>query len=92
MDKIIEKVEKLAAGTTARDVEVNRRSFYLANASDSALVYFKERSEDGKACTAANGFILPPKTIFPRPLCAKTLSVLASAADTDVRILYVGEG
>ena len=41
---------------------------------------------------AENGFALLPKTIFPRPLCAKTLSVIASAADTDLRVLYVGEG
>lgn len=92
MEKVIKRAEKLKVGTSAKDLAVNRRDFYLVNTSESATVYFKEKSVDGKACTADNGFALPPKTIFPRPLCAKTLSVIASAADTDLRVLYVGEG
>lgn len=92
MEKVIERIEKVKVGTTAKDIAADRRDFFLENVSESATVYFKEKSEDGKVCTAENGFALLPKTIFPRPLCAKTLSVIASAADADLRVLYVGEG
>lgn len=92
MEKVIERIDRLKIGTTAKDIAVDRRDFFLENVSEGATVYFKEKSEDGRACTVENGFALMPKTVFPRPLCAKTLSVIASAADTDLRVLYVGEG
>lgn len=88
---IIEKVEKLTAGTTAKTVQVNCRSFLLQNRSDSAVVYFKEKAKDGAAATENNAFALGAGQTTDHVLCAQELSVIASAASTDVRILYVTE-
>ena len=82
--------EKIAVGTTAVNVEVNCRAFLIKNNSDSATVYFRE-AQDGKAATADEGFALAAGETCPVPLCARTLSLIASA-EADVRMLYIGEG
>lgn len=92
MNMIIRSAEKVSVGTSAKTVNVNSKTFLLVNTSETATVYFKEAAEDGKAATAANGFALLPKQMLQLPLCARQLSVISTAADTDVRILYVTEG
>lgn len=92
MNMIVRNAEKVEVGTSAKSVNVNSRSFLIVNTSESATVYFKEMAEDNKAVTAATGFALLPRQTIQLPLCARKLSLIASAASTDVRILYLAEG
>ena len=43
MEKVIERIEKVKVGTTAKDIAADRRDFFLENVSESATVYFKEK-------------------------------------------------
>jgi len=86
----IDSIEKVSVTTTAKDIEVNYRAFMIENLTDGKIVYFKEKSEDGKACTANNGFAIPGVKIFDKVMRAKTLSVIGSDS-CDARILYVVE-
>lgn len=92
MNMIVRSAEKVTVGTSAKSVNVNSKTFLMVNTSETNTVYFKEMAEDGKAVTAATGFALLPKETLQLPLCARTLSMIASAADTDVRLLYLTEG
>lgn len=92
MNMIVRGAQKLTVGTKAQTVAVNSKTFLIANASETATVYFKEAAEDAVAVTASNGFALLPKETLQVPLCARSLSIIASAADTDVRLLYLTEG
>lgn len=92
MNMIVRSAEKVIVGTSAKSVNVNSKTFLMVNTSEANTVYFKEMAEDGKAATAANGFALLPGQMLQLPLCARTLSMIASAADTDVRLLYLTEG
>lgn len=76
--------------TTAKDVNIGFQDFLMANNSES-VVYFREKTLDGKAVTAKTGFALQPKSATPYPMTADTLSIIGSAA-ADVRILFVGHG
>ena len=89
--KKIERVIALTAGTTAATVDIRGMAFLMENNSDSASVYFKEKRDDGADAAADNGWRLPPATAMPFPLTAMDLSVIASAADTDVRLLILDE-
>ena len=89
---IIESTKKVNAGTKAVSVEAHCRPFLMVNTSGSATVYFKEEAEDGKAVTEANGFVLLPGQTLRIPLMARKLSILASEADVDVRLLFCQEG
>jgi len=80
-------VEKVTVGATASDVAVKSRTFFIANNHATNSVYFKEKN--GADVTTDTGFLLLPKTVFGEPLTADTLSIIASGASTDVRILYV---
>lgn len=82
--------EKVTVGTSAVSVEVNCRAFLIKNHSDSATVYFRE-AQNGEAVTADSGYALAPGESIHIPLCARTLSLIASA-EADVRLLYMGEG
>ena len=86
----IDEVKVLSVGTTAQDIDVRCQSFLIENNSASESVYFKEKDCDGKDCTSANGFVLGPGERMELPLCAGTLSLIASEDDTDVRLLIVG--
>lgn len=86
----IEEVMALSVGTAAQDADIRCQSFLIENNSAAATVYFKEKDTDGAACTAANGFALGPGKCLDRVLCAGTLSLIASAAATDVRLLILG--
>ena len=85
----IERVEKLTLGTTAQTVEVRGMAFLIANNSESASVYFKEKRDDGKAASSSNGFLVPAGKTTLVPMVAMDLSVVASAASTDVRVLIL---
>ena len=87
----IEKVVKLTAGTSAQTVAVNGLSFMLQNLSESATVYFKEKRDDGKAASSSNGYAVGPGKETTIPMVAMDLSVVASAASTDVRVLILEE-
>ncbi len=89
--KQIEKVLCLTVGTTAQTVEIGGLAFLMENLSDSAGVYFKERRDDGEAAASGTGYCLGPGESLPLALTAVELSVVASAADTDVRLLLLSE-
>ena len=82
--------EKVRVGTTAVNTAVNCRAFLIKNNSASGTVYFRE-AQDGETVTADTGFALAAGETIPVPLCAHTLSLIASA-EADVRLLYIGEG
>ena len=83
-----EKVS-LRAGEAA-EVAVNCRAFLIKNNSDSGKVYFGEALGAAEV-TTDTGFPLAAGESCPVTLCAHTLTLI-SAADADVRLLYVGEG
>ena len=87
----IERVEKLTAGTTATTVGVHGLACLIQNNSDSATVYFKEKRDDGKNASSSNGYALGPGKSTDIPMVAMDLSVVASAASTDVRVLILEE-
>lgn len=87
----IEKVVALTAGTTAQTVAVNGLAFVMENLSESATVYFKEKRDDGKNASSSNGYAVPPGKCTRIPMVAMDLSVVASAASTDVRVLILEE-
>lgn len=89
---LIESTKKIKAGTKAVEVEGHCRKFLMVNTSATATVYFKESADDGKAATADNGFALLPGQLLHVPLAARKLSVIASEADVDVRLLFCAEG
>ena len=89
--KQIENVLALSVGTAAQTVDVGGLAFLMENLSESASVYFREKRDDGLAVTADNGFALGPGAVMHLPLTAVELSVIASAADTDVRLLLLNE-
>ena len=82
--------EKVTVGTSAVNVGINCRAFLIKNNSDNATVYFCE-AQDDVAVTADSGYALAPGESIHIPLCARTLSLIASA-EADVRLLYMGEG
>lgn len=88
----IEKIEKLSVGTSASTVKVHGLAFMIQNLSDSATVYFKEKSDDGKAATTSNGFAVGAGKTLEIPLVARELSVVSSAASTDVRVMILDLG
>lgn len=92
MNMIVRTAEMVTVGTEAQSVAINSKTFLMVNTSEANTVYFKEMAEDGKPVTTANGFALLPGQMLQIPLCARTLSVIATAADTDVRFLYLTEG
>lgn len=87
----IERVEKLTVGTSASTVAVHGLACLIQNLSESAIVYFKEKRWDGKAATSSNGYALGPGKETQIPLVAMDLSIVSSAASTDVRILILEE-
>lgn len=91
MLKIV-KTQKITLGTSAQSVKVNGLAFLLQNLSDSATVYFKEKAEDGVNATASNGFALTAGKTMEQPLVAMELSIVSSAASTDVRVLILDLG
>ena len=89
--KRIESVAALQVGTTARTVNVRGLAFLMENNSQAESVYFKEMRDDGMAVTADNGYKLGPGQSLVWPLTARDLSVIATGADTDVRLLILDE-
>ena len=89
--KKIESVRTLTVGTSAQTADLGGLAFLIENNSDSADVYFKESRADRTAATAANGFRLGPGCALNTALTAEELSLIASAAGTDVRLLILDE-
>ena len=87
----IENVIALTLGTTAQTVRVNGLSCLVENNADAAGVYFREKRLDGADATAANGWALGPGERTRVPMAAMELSLIADAADTDVRVLILDE-
>lgn len=87
----IDRIEKHTVGTTETVVAVNYAAVIIENLTADNQLYFKEKSKDNTAVTANNGFVLDGGKILDIPLRAKSLSLKASAASTDVRIMYVKE-
>ena len=84
----IEKVKKLSVGTAAVEEELCCQAFLIENNSTSATVYFRDKDADGIDCTAENGYALLPGERLDLPLCARELSLVASA-QADVRLLIL---
>lgn len=89
MEYRIESVKVLTLGTTETEVALGCSAFLLENGSEEATVYFKEKDYDGVAVTTGNGFAVAPGTMLPVVLCGHCLSLIASDADTDVRLLVL---
>ena len=87
--KKIDSVCVLTLGTSAQTVRVSGLACMVQNNSESASVYMKERRADGEDVTADNGWRLGERT--PVPFTALDLSLVASAAGTDVRVLLLDE-
>jgi len=84
--KKIDSVCVLTLGTSAQTVRVSGLACMVQNNSESASVYMKERRADGEDVTADNGWRLAPGERTPLDL-----SLAASAAGTDVRVLLLDE-
>lgn len=82
-----EGVQAVSVGTTAKDVECHFRNFMLQNASEDKTIYI----QSGIKATAANGMALYPKDRITTAMTADVISVVASAAGADLRIIYVDE-
>lgn len=82
-----EGVQAVSVGTTAKDVECHFRNFMLQNASEDKTIYI----QSGIKATAANGLALYPKDRIKTVMTADVISVVASAAGADLRIIYVDE-
>ena len=91
MALIIDSVKTLSIGTNATTEKAACRDFIIQNNSADAVVYFKEKADDDAAATASNGFALAAGKTTEHVFNARELSLIASAASTDVRILYVRE-
>lgn len=91
MSYIIDSVKVLKVGATAVTEKAACRSFIIQNNGEAAI-YFREKTVDGAAASAGNGFVLLPGETARQVLSANELSIIAAAANTDVRILYVTEG
>ncbi|MBQ2896388.1 MAG: hypothetical protein IJE26_06735 [Oscillospiraceae bacterium] len=84
----MEKVRCLSVGTTAVAEELCCQAFLIENNSDGATVYFREKDADGVDCTAENGYALGPGERLDLPLCARELSLVATA-QADVRLMIL---
>ena len=89
--KKIDSVCTLTLGTSAQTVRVSGLACLVQNNSDSARVYMKERRADGEDVTAETGWRIAPGESTPIPFTALDLSLAASAAGTDVRVLLLDE-
>lgn len=85
----IDKVVTLRIGTEAETVLVQGLDCMVQNNSGSACVYFKEKRTDGVDVTPDNGWCLGPGEFTRVPFTALELSLIADAADTDVRVLLL---
>lgn len=89
--KKLDSVRTLTLGTEAVTVRVSGLTCLVQNNSETASVYFKERRADGEDVSASNGWRLAPGESTAVPFAALDLSLIASAAGTDVRVLLLDE-
>ncbi len=88
----IEEIRVLTLGTTAQDLELHYEGAIIENNSSTATVYFRDKEADGADCSSSNGFALGPGERLEHVITARTLSLVASAAGTDVRLMIVEQG
>lgn len=81
------KVTAHTVGGTAGDITVNSIALFENNHA-SQLIYLKPKDAD--AVTASTGWQLKAGERTSIPMHCGVLSVIASGADTDLRILYLG--
>ena len=89
--KKIDSIRALTLGTSAETVRVSGLACMVQNNSESASVYMKERRADGTDASESNGGRLAPGERTAVPFTALDLSLVASAAGTDVRVLLLDE-
>lgn len=82
----IESTKKITANTSAKTVLTASRTFLICNASEEAIVYFRNNS-DGVSCNAGTGFPLFPKQTTTVTISSPTLSVCATD-EASVYLLY----
>ena len=87
MDSV--QVKKL--GTAPETVMVRGLACRVQNNSTTATVYIRERREDGADADTDNGWAIAPGGAMSVPLVAMELSMVATAANTDVRVLVLDE-
>lgn len=87
----MDNVQVLKLGTAPKTVMVRGLACLVQNNSETATVYIKERREDGVDVTAGNGWAIGPGGATSVPLVAMELSLAASTANTDVRVLVLDE-
>ena len=85
----IAEIRCLTLGTEAVCVPVRGLACLVENNSASGSVYLREQRVDGVSAGADNGWVLAPGERTPVPLVALDLSLAASAADTDARVLIL---
>ena len=87
----MDNVQALTLGTTPKTVMIRGLACLVQNNSESAVVYVKEKRGDGAVASSANGWAVGPGSETRLPLVAMELSLVASAANTDVRVLVLDE-
>ncbi len=85
----IAEIRSLTLGTEAECVPVRGLAFLAENNSSTASVYLREQRGDGISADENNGWVLSPGERMAFPLVAMDLSLAASAAGTDVRVLIL---
>lgn len=85
MGKRIKAVKAISVGTTATEVSIGFDSFMIFNNSANT-VYM---TADGATASAANGFPIAKGTMPDQVFTCEKLSLVASGASSDVRLLYI---
>lgn len=85
MGKRIRTVKTVSVGTTASEVSIGFDSFMLFNNSANTLYL----NVDGVTATSANGFPVGAGKMPDQVFTCETLSLVASGASSDVRILLI---
>lgn len=78
----------VTVGTSAVDVDISCWACIIKNDSENT-VYFRDR-ENGNASEASSMCVRAGET-FPFAVTCKTLSLVASAASSKVRLLFTSE-
>lgn len=82
------KCEAVSVSTTAKEIECQHMGFMLANPTADKTVYFCS-ADNGEKATAAKSFPVPPGTVLDTVFSAGKISVIASEAGADLRILFI---
>lgn len=83
----IDRVLAVTAGTKETAVDCHCQCAVVSN--NSANVVYIAPHDPNKALTAAAGFPIPANTVLQVPFTAGVLAVVASAENSDVRIMLM---